>query len=45
MGEFGEVRWSAVLEPGSYVVTLETDDPSGGAGPGPEVDTKRFVVE
>ncbi len=42
--------WSAEvdladLEPGSYVLHAQTDDPSGGEGPGPFEDTKTFTVE
>lgn len=44
MGEFGAFSWTVRLAPGTYVVRLATDDPSGGAGPGPAVDTKRFTV-
>ena len=44
MGTFGTVRFSAKLPPGKYVVELVTDDPSGGEGPGPAVDTKQFTV-
>lgn len=45
MGTFGTVRFSATLEPGTYVVRLATDDPSGGAAPGgPAFDTKKFTV-
>ncbi|GAA2123318.1 Gmad2 immunoglobulin-like domain-containing protein [Nocardioides bigeumensis] len=34
------------LEPGSYTLLVQTDDPSGGAeGNGPDVDTKDFRVE
>lgn len=44
MGTFGTVRFSATLKPGTYIVRLATDDPSGGAAGGPAVDTKRFTV-
>jgi hypothetical protein len=45
MGTFGTVRFSATLKPGTYVVRLATDDPSGGAAPGgPAIDTKSFTV-
>ncbi len=44
-GGFGEFTFSATLEPGTYVVEVRTDDPSGGAeGPGAAVDTKTFTV-
>lgn len=44
-GGFGELTFSARLTPGSYVVQLSTDDPSGGAdGRGPATDTKAFTV-
>ena len=44
-GGFGSVRFTARLSPGSYTVTLSTDDPSGGAeGRGPATDDKRFTV-
>ncbi len=44
-GGFGSVSFSAQLEPGSYTVTLSTDDPSGGAeGGGPATDNKAFTV-
>jgi hypothetical protein len=34
------------LEPGTYTLLVQTDDPSGGAeGNGPDVDTKDFTVE
>jgi hypothetical protein len=34
------------LEPGEYLFSAQTDDPSGGAeGTGPAVDTKQFRVE
>jgi hypothetical protein len=45
MGTFGTVKFSARLGPDKYVVRLATDDPSGGEGPGPAVDTKRFTVK
>lgn len=48
MGEFGTLKWSAKLAPGSYIVRLATDDPSGDGehheGHGPAVDTKAFTV-
>lgn len=45
-GGFGEFTFSATLQPGTYVVEVRTDDPSGGAeGPGAAVDTKRFSVK
>ena len=43
----GNIWDSAVLgeaASGKYVVELVTDDPSGGEGPGPAVDTKQFTV-
>lgn len=44
-GGFGELRWAVHLAPGSYIVRLATDDPSGGAAPGgAAVDTKTFTV-
>lgn len=44
-GGFGTVRFTATLGPGRYVVTLSTDDPSGGAeGSGPATDDKTFTV-
>jgi hypothetical protein len=44
-GGFGTFAFTAELEPGTYVVTVSTDDASGGAeGPGPAVDDKRFTV-
>lgn len=44
-GGFGTVAFAATLTPGSYVVTLATDDPSGGAeGNGPATDDKTFTV-
>ncbi len=44
-GGFGELTWTAKLSPGSYILRLATDDPSGGAAPGgAAVDTKAFTV-
>lgn len=44
-GGFGTVPFSATLTRGTYVVTLSTDDPSGGAeGSGPATDDKTFTV-
>ncbi len=44
-GGFGEFTFSATLAPGTYVVEVSTDDPSGGQeGPGPATDTKTFLV-
>lgn len=44
-GGFGAVTFAATLAPGNYVVTLSTDDPSGGAdGGGAASDTKSFTV-
>ena len=33
------------LEPGQYTFAAMTDDPSGGEGPGPMVDTKSITVQ
>lgn len=33
------------LDPGRYTFVARTDDPSGGEGGGPHVDTKRITVE
>lgn len=44
-GGFGSLTFSAQLSPGTYTVTLSTDDPSGGAeGHGPATDDKTFTV-
>ncbi|GAA6524725.1 Gmad2 immunoglobulin-like domain-containing protein [Intrasporangium sp. DVR] len=44
-GGFGEFEFERTLPPGDYVVTMSTDDPSGGAeGGGAQVDTKTFTV-
>ena len=44
-GGFGSLSFSAQLVPGSYTVTLSTDDASGGAeGHGPATDDKTFTV-
>lgn len=44
-GGFGEFEFKRTLPAGDYVVTLSTDDPSGGAeGGGAHVDTKTFTV-
>jgi len=44
-GGFGSLSFSAQLSPGTYTVTLSTDDPSGGAeGHGPATDDKTFTV-
>jgi hypothetical protein len=32
------------LAPGTYTLRVATDDPSGGEGPGPFVDTRTFVI-
>ncbi|WP_340540335.1 Gmad2 immunoglobulin-like domain-containing protein [Nocardioides sp. GXZ039] len=42
--------WKATIdlsgfEPGTYVLHAQTDDPTGGEGPGPFEDTRTFVVE
>ena len=33
------------LEPGDYTFVVLTDDPSGGEGGGPHVDTRSITVE
>lgn len=43
-GGFGPLSFTARLRPGTYTVTLSTDDPSGGAGVGPATDDKTFTV-
>ncbi|KGN40801.1 hypothetical protein N801_12195 [Knoellia aerolata DSM 18566] len=44
-GGFGSLSFTARLTPGTYTVTLSTDDPSGGAeGAGPATDDKTFTV-
>jgi hypothetical protein len=43
-GGFGSLAFTARLAPGTYTVTLSTDDPSGGEGRGPATDDKTFVV-
>ena len=44
-GGFGPLSFSARLQPGTYTVTLSTDDPSGSAeGHGPATDDKTFSV-
>jgi hypothetical protein len=44
-GGFGEFSFERTLPAGEYVVTMSTDDPSGGAeGGGAHVDTKAFTV-
>lgn len=43
-GGFGALSFTARLGPGTYTVTLSTDDPSGGAGAGPATDDKTFTV-
>lgn len=43
-GGFGALSFSAQLSPGTYTVTLSTDDPSGGEGNGPATDDKTFTV-
>jgi hypothetical protein len=40
----GDIDLSA-LAPGTYTLRVQTDDPSGGAGPGPMSDTRTIVVE
>ena len=32
------------LAPGDYTLRVQTDDPSGGEGPGPFEDTRTFTV-
>ena len=43
-GGFGSLSFTARLAPGTYTVTLSTDDPSGGEGAGPATDDKTFTV-
>ncbi|GAA2161597.1 hypothetical protein GCM10009845_11860 [Pedococcus bigeumensis] len=44
-GGFGPFSYSARLQPGTYIVVVSTDDPSGGAGAnGPATDDKQFTV-
>jgi len=43
-GGFGPLSFTARLRPGTYTVTLSTDDPSGGEGAGPATDDKTFTV-
>lgn len=44
-GGFGALSFTTRLGPGTYTVTLSTDDPSGGAeGNGPATDDKTFTV-
>lgn len=44
-GGFGEFDFQRALPAGAYVITMSTDDPSGGAeGGGAQVDTKSFTV-
>lgn len=44
-GGFGQFTFTASLRPGTYVVEVSTDDPSGGAeGPGAATDDKTFTV-
>ena len=44
-GGFGEFAFERTLPAGQYVITMSTEDPSGGAeGGGPHVDTKSFTV-
>lgn len=44
-GGFGQFGFQRTLRAGEYVVTMSTDDPSGGAeGGGAQVDTKSFTV-
>jgi len=33
------------LAPGTYVLRIQEDDPSGGEGPGPMSDTRTIVIE
>jgi hypothetical protein len=33
------------IEPGQYTFVMTTDDPTGGEGPGPMVDTKSITVQ
>lgn len=43
-GGFGPLSFTTRLAPGTYTVTLSTDDPSGGEGAGPATDDKTFTV-
>lgn len=44
-GGYGSLTFNAQLDPGSYTVTLSTDDASGGSeGGGPATDNKTFTV-
>ena len=43
-GGFGQLSFTTRLRPGTYTVTLSTDDPSGGEGAGPATDDKTFTV-
>ena len=44
-GGFGPFTFKASMRPGTYVVHVSTEDPSGGReGPGPHTDTKTFTV-
>ena len=44
-GGFGQFAFERRLPAGEYVITMSTEDPSGGAeGGGPHVDTKSFSV-
>jgi hypothetical protein len=44
-GGFGPFTFSTTLKPGTYIVVVATDDPSGGAsGNGPATDDKTFTV-
>jgi hypothetical protein len=33
------------LDPGTYTFVVMTDDPSGGEGPGPTVDTRTLILK
>lgn len=41
---FSDVIDVSGLAPGEYTLRVQTDDPSGGEGPGPFVDTRTFTV-
>ncbi|MCK6210304.1 GerMN domain-containing protein [Georgenia sp. EYE_87] len=43
--EFAPFSFEVELEPGTYVVEISEDDPSGGEGGTPMTDTRTFTVE